>query len=301
MPPEQPPYLVILDTSFEEDGLKGKVEYVKPAEKRLRVRWGVGSPPRGYRKKGGGVVFVADYSDSPPPPNETPAITPHKKRYSYSEGLAGAPWLMLVMILPAEHILTKPSPVPDGSHLFGNRLAVYWRLSKSAGVTDVCRILILHNNNFVGLMSTQTIKRQLPGIHTELAKFERQLAKRKISGIDLRQEIEEILDAWNKVLPIDEERCIQKQVTRANLKRWFGDTMLSEALSITDLGSATAFDLARLLDFPSGYVPVITSHRPESGTRKVETTVKVVDKIVLNSQLARTYLNDLLNRSGIQT
>lgn len=128
-------------------------------------------------------------------------------------------------------------------------------------LTDVCRILILDRNDFAGLLPTTTIKSQLRGIHPELAKFEWQMARRQISGIDLWQEVEAILDTWNNILPLDNERRTQKQVTRANLKWWFGDTMLGQALNISDLGSATAFDLARLLDFPSHYVPVITSHR----------------------------------------
>jgi hypothetical protein len=140
LPPEQPPYLVILDTSFGDDGLKGITLYVTPVSDRLRVRWGVGSTPRGYKKKGGGVVFVAGYSHSPPPPDKNVSIARHDGRYVYSEGLAGAPWLMLVMILPAGNILTEPIPAPDGAHLFGDRLAVYWRLSKSEGIPEFVQV-----------------------------------------------------------------------------------------------------------------------------------------------------------------
>ncbi len=140
MPPEQPPYLVILDTFFGDDGVRGKVEYVTPVSDRLRVRWGVGSPPRGYKKKGGGVVFVAGQGGSPPPPDNNASITVDGGRFTYSEGLSGVPWLMLVMILPPGQILTEPSPAPDGSHLFRDRLAVYWRLSKGAGVPEFVQV-----------------------------------------------------------------------------------------------------------------------------------------------------------------
>ena len=140
MPPEQPPYLVILDTSFRDARLEARAEYVKPAADRLRVRWGVGSPPRGYKKEGGGVVFVADQTDSPPPPDESPPISVANGRFTYAEGLAGAQWLMLVMLLPSGFVLSDPHPAPDGSRLFADRLAVYWRLSKSPGVAEFVEV-----------------------------------------------------------------------------------------------------------------------------------------------------------------
>ena len=127
---------MIVDTSFGKNRrLKARVEYVTPAEdwKWLRVRWGVGSPPRGYRKEGGGVVFVANQSDSPPPADENPSIRYVDERYEFSEGLADADWLMLVMILPKGYVLNTPEPAPDGSRLLGDRMAVYWRLSKRPG------------------------------------------------------------------------------------------------------------------------------------------------------------------------
>lgn len=133
MPPELPPFLVILDTFFDEKVLKGKVEYVKPPETgpdSLKVRWGVGSPPVGYEPRGGGVVFVANSSDSPPAPDER-VIHRVNGRYTFSEGLPrGTPWLMLVIILPRKHTLARPNPPLAGSHLFQDRLAVYWRLTK---------------------------------------------------------------------------------------------------------------------------------------------------------------------------
>src|SRR5688500_4592537 len=118
LPPEQPPYLVILDTSFGVAGLKGRVTYVKPADSRLRVRWGVGSPPADYNKEGGGVIFVAGQSASPPPADENPSIQVFNGNYAYQEGLAGAEWLMLVMILPKGHVLGDSNPAPAGSRLF---------------------------------------------------------------------------------------------------------------------------------------------------------------------------------------
>ena len=139
MPPELPPFLVILDLFFDDSLLKCKVEYVKPAETGsdgLKVRWGVGLPPVGYEPRGDGVVFVANGSRSNPAPDER-VIHRVAGRYTFSEGLPrGAPWLMLVVILPQGHTLVRPDPSLAGSHLFKDRLAVYWRLTK-AGIPDV--------------------------------------------------------------------------------------------------------------------------------------------------------------------
>ena len=181
-------------------------------------------------------------------------------------------------------------------------------------LTDIRRILVLEGNQFVGLLSTDAIKSHMGRIHKQIPIFARKMGQRQNSGLDLRQEAEEILRVWNDILPSDIEFSAQKPVTKANLKWWFGDAMLSHALSVTELASATAFDIARLLDFPSDYVPIITAPLPEpakdkdkkdlkkdKSTKPKAAKVVVVDKIVLNSKLARSYLNDLLNRAGIRT
>ena len=110
MPPEQPPYLVILDTSIGVGRVQGRVEYLKPTKDRLRVRWGVGSPTAGYQKEGGGVVFVADQSATPSPPDENPSVQIVNGQYVYQEGLAGAEWLMLVMILVSSKNSSRSPP-----------------------------------------------------------------------------------------------------------------------------------------------------------------------------------------------
>lgn len=168
-------------------------------------------------------------------------------------------------------------------------------------LTEIRRILVLESNKFTGLLSTRAIKSQIINLHKELAKFERQMGKRQKLGVDFRQEAEEIMAVWNQTLPSNVEIGCQRTVTPANLRWWFGEAMLGKALKITDLGTATPFDLARLIDFPSDYVPVLTARSPDTITRTSEPVVKVVDKSVLNSELARSYLNDLLNRAGIRS
>jgi len=168
-------------------------------------------------------------------------------------------------------------------------------------LTEVRRILVLQDNSFIGLLSTRAIMSHLINVHPELLNFEHQTGMRQISRVDVRQEAEEILNIWNSALPSGIEQNCHRAVTPANLRWWFGDAMLDQGLNITDLGTATPFDLARLLDFPSDFVPVITSRSLETGTRTPDPAVKVVDKTVLNSELARNYLNDLLNRAGIRS
>lgn len=134
MPPEHPPYLVILHTAFSnENVLVGRAEYIE-ARGTLSVRWGIGSPPAGYTEEGGGVVFVANQSLRRSPPDENARIELRHGRYFYQEGLTGAPWMMLVMILPPGHVLGDASPAPAASRLFGDRLGTYWRLSPVPGV-----------------------------------------------------------------------------------------------------------------------------------------------------------------------
>jgi hypothetical protein len=146
MPPEQPPFLLILDTSFGETplgaaDLKGRIEYLQPKADRLFVRWGVGSPPAGYKEEGGGVVFVAGQSANSKPPDENPPIgTIAHNRYVYEDGLDKAEWLMLVMILPRGFILGDPRPEPAGSRMYADRLAVYWRLRKYQGPGEIVHL-----------------------------------------------------------------------------------------------------------------------------------------------------------------
>jgi hypothetical protein len=133
VPPEQPPYLVILDTSFLGEELVGRSEYILQLSDPLSVRWGIGTPPNGYTPEGGGVVFVSHQNPTRSEPDEHAPIQQNGKlTYSYQEGLGAAPWLMLVMILPPDHALAQSNPPPDGSRLFGERLAYYWRLTSPA-------------------------------------------------------------------------------------------------------------------------------------------------------------------------
>lgn len=133
MPPEQPPFLAILDVSRASTGITGTVEYVQPEIDTLRVRWGAGFPPPGYVTKGSGVVFVSGAKWNPKPPDNAPNFNLDGDRFNYSEGFDGAEWLMLVIVLPRGEKLIDVMPPPAGSRLHGDRLAVYWRLPSEGG------------------------------------------------------------------------------------------------------------------------------------------------------------------------
>lgn len=134
MPPEHPPYLVILHSSFSNENiLVGRAEYIE-ASGVLSVRWGIGLPPPGFTEEGGGVVFVANQSPGRSPPDENAGIERRHGCYFYQEGLKDAPWMMLVMILPPGHVLGDANPTPAASRLFGDRQATFWRLSPAPGM-----------------------------------------------------------------------------------------------------------------------------------------------------------------------
>lgn len=168
-------------------------------------------------------------------------------------------------------------------------------------LTDVRRILVLNGNGFVGLLSTSAILRTLVNFHKPLLKFERQMGRTQRKSVDFRQEAERMIEVWNEILPRDVEAGDQRNVTPENLRWWFGDSMLAHSLKIADLESANPFDLARIIDFPSDYVPVVTAPKSEIRKRSPESVVMVVDKTVLNAELAGSYLADLLTRAGIRT
>lgn len=137
-------------------------------------------------------------------------------------------------------------------------------------------------------------------MHPEIGRFLDSVAQRAAWPADLKQEATVLIGTWTGTMSVDPERAIQTRVTAPNLERWFGDAMISRALHIPDLSSASAFDIARLVDYPSDFVPITTFERTTPGPGDAVPTSKVVDKAALESQLARSYLGDLLNRSGIR-
>jgi hypothetical protein len=135
MAPEFAPSMVIFDARFERDSLVGSIEYVEsldPDRRRLRVRWAVESQPKDYLPVGGGVAYVNNKESaiSVLPISEDAKPTPlDNSRYLWKEGLPpGCPWLMFILILPKNHALVDPDPLPADTKAFAGRLALYWVL-----------------------------------------------------------------------------------------------------------------------------------------------------------------------------
>jgi hypothetical protein len=126
------PSLVIFDSRFDGETLKGTLEYVESAEanQRLRVRWNVKSQPEDFRSVGGGVAYIkGDKISVEPISNDAEASYLGDSRYRWEEGLQpGRPWLMFILIVPENHTLTDPDPLPADTKTFANRLALYWLL-----------------------------------------------------------------------------------------------------------------------------------------------------------------------------
>jgi hypothetical protein len=94
------------------------------------------------------------------------------------------------------------------------------------------------------------------------------------------------------------EGMVKVDLTAENLRRWFGDAMLTQPLEIADLRHASAVDVLRLLDYPNDFVPVLTRLEPREGAIAMQ-RVDVMDKRALNARLARSYLVELLDRARI--
>ena len=132
MAPEYPPGLVIFDSRFEDNKLKGHLHYVEvPIGNRLRVRWDTEGEPENFRPVGGGVAYVFKTRKLKDPLISHDSIPDDlgDLRYRWTEGLKlGIPWVMFVLILPSGHTLVAAEPVPARAKIFDDRLALYWIL-----------------------------------------------------------------------------------------------------------------------------------------------------------------------------
>jgi len=143
MAPEFAPVVVTLNSRVEDGQLKGVLEYVESKElpKKLRIRWSVEGQPDDYSAVGGGVAFVyhRDFGFQVIPGSEDArAITLGNDRYLWTEGLQfGVSELMFILILPQGYTFTDPSPLPVGTKIFEDRLALYWILRGNQQRTKV--------------------------------------------------------------------------------------------------------------------------------------------------------------------
>lgn len=141
MAPEAPGNLIVVDSRFQDQELRGYVESVEYAPEQREpieasrgwfyVRWNERPTEADYVSLGGGVVYVnkkelpSGYKVSPKSPITLDALG--DGRYSYSYPALGE-GLMFVVILPEGYTLTDSRPVPKSAKILKKkRLAVYWK------------------------------------------------------------------------------------------------------------------------------------------------------------------------------
>lgn len=176
---------------------------------------------------------------------------------------------------------------------------LYLTAALAERLTQVCRIVVVRGEDFVGLLSTATIVSALPPVHDKLRKYNAALQAGSGSGGDMEAEMKEAFLRWGRTFGA-EEPAVKLDVTPERLKRWFGDAMLQQPVRINDLAQASVVDLLRVLDYPNDFVPVVSSTADDDVPAAIpRPVVKVIDKAALNSQLAQSYVLELMDRARI--
>lgn len=172
-------------------------------------------------------------------------------------------------------------------------------------LTDVRRIAINEGGEFVGLVSTQHVRRMLRIIHPEIDRFEREQLPLPLPASS-PDALSEIVRRWEAVLGEQPgqwsmEQVVQMTVTRGSLVRWLGEGMLTGAVRVADPNQTTVLDLLRVLDYPNDYVPIVAEPvAPSSSQATAQGRFRVINKPMLNAQLAKTRIDDILTSLGLR-
>ena len=144
-----------------------------------------------------------------------------------------------------------------------------------------------------------TILATLPGAQESLRKVHDQLVARPGAKTDNESGMTAVFGVWTAAF--DGKEAVEKvDISEDLLRRWFGDALLQQPVRIADLAQASVVDLLRMLDYPSDFVPVVSTRPPPAGADPVKVDpIKVVDKTALNAQLAHTYVLELMDRARI--
>jgi len=172
-------------------------------------------------------------------------------------------------------------------------------------LTDVRRIVIKQGDDFVGMVSTQHVRTMLRSVHPEINRFEMEQVLPALPRSPL-DALSEILRRWRDVLTEQEGQIVKEQqvqitVTEAALVRWLGDGMLTGAVRVVDADQPTVLDLLRVLDYPNEYVPIVAEPAAPNVARTAEhTSLRVINKGMLNAQLAKSHIDDMLTSLGLR-
>lgn len=185
-------------------------------------------------------------------------------------------------------------------------------------LTSAQRILIVDAGKFVGLLPLTTIIRVIGSLHGQIQNFEQADRARVWSAPDVSLEAGALVELFKASFPpmppagapgqppqaayagspneLSSEWSAKAEVTRANLVRWFQESIITSPIRVDNIERASPLDLIRLFDYPGDFVPVIVG-QGEGPTEQSRT--HVIDKPALSLQLARAYVTDLLDEARI--
>ena len=161
---------------------------------------------------------------------------------------------------------------------------------------------MVHDKKFVGLLSTSTIVRIMAPSDPKLRTFYRQLPGRRDGIANIVAEADTGIALWRKIFKDRYEEQIRIIFQPESLHEHFGDAMLQQPVEIDDLARATVVDLLRLLDYPSDFVPVISSRvtaNADASAPPPAPRLDVVDKVALNARLSKVYVRELMEQARI--
>jgi hypothetical protein len=187
-----------------------------------------------------------------------------------------------------------------------------------ARLTTAQRILVVDGGKFVGLLPLTTIIRVIAQLHHPIGIFEANERNRFTREPDVAQEAQVLIGLFasafvtpappkdsadavravtaNAPAMTQAEEAAKVDVTRANLLRWFEDSIITSPIRVDNIERASPLDLIRLFDYPGDFVPVIVGRGDEATE---QSRSHVIDKPALSLQLARAYVTDLLEEARL--
>lgn len=221
-------------------------------------------------------------------------------------------------ILNLNEPFTRPSPLNDSSlhdikvaiasvdeigalqvDLGNNRdwwsTRLYFLAALAADLTDIqVMVFVDANKNFIGMLPPSVVKERLAQIYDVLRRYGESIENEQTG--DIESEVERRINQWETFMDnINKERSgnskkgeesAKSNVTKKNIKRWFGSYMVERALE-WEANDSSTWQMQRLIDYPMRFVPI---------TEKGE-FVRVVDRQALTEQIARLFIKEQISRS----
>lgn len=178
-------------------------------------------------------------------------------------------------------------------------------------LTAARRILVTNGTEFVGLLPLGAVLRGMAALHDAIREFETVERRRAHVEPDVVREAEALVALFESCFqprspsgrpsraagatPESVEASTKIDVTKANLARWFEDSLVTSPIHLESTTRARPLDLVRLFDFPGDFVPItVTQHVAHKDLVRYH----VIDKRALSLQLAKAYVTELLDGSG---